>query len=78
MPRYFFSLFDVIQAVDQEGLELPDLKAAEATGLASARAVAAEHVGRGRLTLSHRIEIADANGVVLKTIRFNDAVEVLA
>jgi hypothetical protein len=61
----------------RRALELPDLEAAEVTGLASARAVAAEHVYRGRLTLSHRIEIADATGAVLKTIRFDDAVEVL-
>jgi hypothetical protein len=78
MPRYFFNLFDDIDTVDEEGLELPDREAAEATGLASARAIAAEQVSRGRLTLSHRIEIADGGGAVLKTIRFDDAIRVEA
>jgi uncharacterized RmlC-like cupin family protein len=78
MPRYFFSLFDDIDTLDDEGLEIPDREAAETAGLTYARAIAAEQVGRGRLTLSHRIEVADATGAVLKTIRFGDAVEVLA
>jgi hypothetical protein len=78
MPRYCFNLFDDLDTIDEEGLDLPDREAAEATGLLFARAMAAEQVGRGKLSLSHRIEIADARGEVLKTIRFADAVEILA
>jgi hypothetical protein len=78
VPRYFFNLFDDVDTVDEEGLEISDREAAETAGLVYARAIAAEQVGHGRLTLSHRIEIADASGAVLKIIRFDDAVHVEA
>ena len=77
MPRYFFHLYDDLDVLDEEGLELADLAAAEGAGLQNARDMAAESVKNGHLTLHHRVEIADEQGKVLKTISFADVVAIL-
>ena len=77
MPRYFFHLYNDVDTDDLEGCELPDLAAAEAHGLREARHMAAERVSEGHLDLRHRLEIVDAHGQVLRTIRFGDAVTIV-
>lgn len=76
MPRYFFDLYNDIDAEDEDGVEFPDLDAAEAHAIAEARHLASMCVKEGRLTLSHRIEILDQHRRLLKLVRFGDAVEV--
>lgn len=78
MSRFYFHLYDDLDVPDEEGAEMANLEAAVAYGLANVRALAADQVTRGNLDLRHRIEIADAQGQVLGTIRFADAVEVVA
>lgn len=77
MPRFFFNLYDDVDTLDEEGMELRDRQAAEAYAIECARSIAAEQVIQGKLTLSHRIELADESGEVVKTIRFSDAVEIV-
>lgn len=36
MPRYFFNLYNDLTAIDEEGVELPDLAAAEVHGIGEA------------------------------------------
>ena len=76
VPRYFFNLYDDVNTLDEEGIQLRDQATAEAFGLTNARAIAADQVRQGKLALWHRIEVADESGAVLKTIRFVDAVKV--
>lgn len=76
LSRYFFDLYDDLDALDDEGQELPGFEAAEAVGVQNARSIAAEQVLQGKLTLWHRIEIVDESGEVVKTIHFADAIAV--
>ena len=76
MPRFYFNLRNDLVVDDEEGLELPDLAAAREYALFTARSIAAENVHKGKLNLSHRIEIADEDNQVLATVSFADAVKV--
>lgn len=76
MPRFYFHLFNDLDVRDEEGLELPDKAAAIEQAVKNARVMAAESVCEGHLVLNHRIEIMDANGSAVATVRFGDAVEV--
>ena len=77
MPRYYFHLYDDIVVEDEDGLELPDADAGYLTALRNIRSMLAEQVMDGRLNLSHRIEIEDAEGRAVKTVAFRDAVTIL-
>lgn len=77
MPRYFFHLHNDVDAVDEEGVELPDLPAARLVALHHARFSAGQAIKEtGRMVLDHRIDIADRDGNVLDTVHFRDAVTV--
>ena len=76
MPRYFFHLFNDIDARDHEGLELADVEAAIEQGRINARAMAAQAVCDGKLNLNHRVVVQDETGSIVQTIRFRDVVEV--
>ena len=74
MPRYYFHLFNDMQILDAEGIELPNEGVALERAQSAAREMAAESVRQGRLVLSHRIEVADESGNTVGVIRFGDAV----
>jgi hypothetical protein len=76
MARYFFHLFNHVDAPDLEGRELPDDAAARDTAIADARALAAEDVRAGRLNLSHRIDVEDRFRQLVCTVRYRDAISV--
>lgn len=77
MPRFYFHLYDNFDALDGEGIELPDLEAARAHAVRCVRVTFAETAkDDGRVVLHHRIDIADEQGVVLETVRFGEAVRV--
>jgi hypothetical protein len=66
-----------VDAVDEEGVELPDLPAARMVALHNARFSAGQAIKEtGRIVLDHRIDIEDADGNVLDTVHFRDAVTV--
>ena len=76
MPRFYFHLRNDLSVDDEEGVELPDLAAARDHAIYNARSIAAENVHAGKLSLSHRIEIADERGTIVATVQFGDAVSV--
>jgi hypothetical protein len=57
---------------DQEGTELPTVEAAHEEAEASAREFLADALRRHSEVNGKRIEIADANGSVIETIRVRD------
>ena len=77
VPRYYFHLYDDMDVLDDEGREFPDVEAALKEAMHQARTVAGYVIiGTGRLTLSHRIEVADEAGKVLGSVCFGDVVAV--
>lgn len=75
MPLYYFNLFNDIVSIADEGIDLADKQAAHQHAIGEARAMAAESVREGHLTLSHRIDYSDEAGPV-GTVRFDEAVDV--
>jgi hypothetical protein len=47
MPRYYFHVYDDYTALDEDGIDLPDVEAARREALVGARALAAEQVVKG-------------------------------
>ena len=79
MPRYFFHLYNDIEARDEEGLEFADLGTARSYTVHLARFTAAETIkDSGHFVGDHRIDIEDENGTVLNTVYFRDAVKIEA
>ena len=77
MPRFYFHLFNDVDAPDNEGLDLLDLAAARLHAGNQARFTAGETVKlQGRIDLRHRIDIEDHRGNVLDTVCFGDVVSV--
>ena len=77
MPRYFFDLHNDMDAIDDEGVELPDLTAAKAHALGEARTMIQASVAEtGRIDLCHQIDIRDETGAVVHLMRFEDAVTI--
>jgi len=76
MPRFYFHVcngngFDQ----DEEGLELPDVEAARAEAIRSARSIMADDVQRGMLDMSSFIEIEDETQQLVQTLCFAEAVD---
>lgn len=77
MPRYFFHLHNSSDVTDEEGRELADLAAALDWAKFQARNLAGEMAKEeGRIALHHRIDIANAEGEVLDTVRFGDVIQI--
>jgi hypothetical protein len=76
MPRYFFHIQDGRYVVDEEGADFSSIAAAEQEAIASARSILREAVWVGKLPLGERIDIADEQGRVLRSVNFRDAVEI--
>lgn len=77
MPRYFFHLYNHLEVRDEEGKQLPDLEAAKAFAIENARDVMTSNIVQGEICLSHRIEIEDAQGVLVAVVYFRDALTVI-
>ncbi len=77
MSRYFFNIRDGVDAVDLEGMELPDLEAALAIARQSARQIMCEMIAtKARLKLHERIEIENIRREIVATVVFADVVEI--
>jgi hypothetical protein len=74
VPRYFFHIYDELVLHDDEGMEMADAPAAHAAAMAGARAMMCDQLMKGRLDLSHRIEVEDDRGDAVFTLPFGDAV----
>lgn len=77
MQRYYFHLYNHLEARDEEGKFLPDMAAAIAYAITNARDVMSENVRDGEICLSHRIEVESEEGQRLTTVAFRDALTVL-
>jgi hypothetical protein len=62
--------------LDQEGGERPSFEAAYLAAVAGARDIMCSQVHCGRLSLDETLELHDAAGAHLATIRFADALEI--
>lgn len=79
MPRYFFHLFNDETTYDEEGTDLPGDEAARAYAALEVRNQASVSVlQHGHLVLSHRIDVVDAAGGAVATVRFGDVVKIEA
>ena len=77
MPRYFFHLYNDVEARDEEGVEMPNIGAARMAALRDARFTIGETIkAEGCFVGDHRIDIEDGEGNVLESVRFKDAVKV--
>ena len=76
MPRFFFNVYDDRIAIDDEGLELPNLAAARLQAIRGARDIIAEQVRHGYFILSHWIDVIDADGEKVLTLTFRDAIDI--
>lgn len=78
MPRYFFHLRDgVDRLLDPDGRDLPSLEAVEAVTLDEARGVISHDALEGRIKLTYRIDVEDAEGHQVHRLEFEDAVDVI-
>ena len=69
MAQYYFHLRDNVDAtLDPEGVELPDLAAAETIALEAARDTLSHDIKRGVIDLSYRIDVEDADGSVVYSL----------
>lgn len=76
MPRFYLHVCNGTGFIqDEEGQELPDLEAARAEAIKSARSIMASDVQRGMLDLSSFIEIENAEKQLVHTLCFGDAVD---
>lgn len=76
MPRYYFHLHNTIDAVDEEGVDLPDMKMARKHAVRCARDVIADEIkNSGQISLSHWVEIEDEKGIKIP-LRFGDCIDV--
>lgn len=76
MPLFFFHIYDDIEFLDDQGMDMADAAAARDAALAGARGMMSEQVRKGRLSLHHRIEVVDEGGGAILTLPFADAVEI--
>ena len=75
MRRYFFDLYNDLDATDHEGKELPDLAAAIDHAIAEAKEmIAASVTEHGRVEMAHRIVIRDEAGNEVGKVRFDEAI----
>lgn len=76
VPTYYFSLFNDVVTLADEGLTFDDDAGALAHAVAEARALAADTVLHGHLVGSHYIEVRGEERDVVGKVRFDEAVEI--
>jgi hypothetical protein len=78
MPRFYLHIRSAGEMiVDEEGLELPGLKAAISEAVRGARGILAGEIETGFLRLDQAIEIHDAQGLHVRTVPFTDTVSIV-
>ncbi len=77
MPRFYFHLYNDVEAQDEEGQQFADLDAARRYAQKLVRFEAAEAVkASSHFVQHHHIDIADEQGKILDTVRFGEVVKV--
>ena len=78
MGRYFFHLHDRTgRTEDQLGREVADLGDARSRAIKAARGIIQADVGSGIVDLTATIEVTDAEGGVVLTLPFGEAIELI-
>lgn len=78
MPHYHLHLHNAhVDAIDEEGHDLADLKAARACAIDGIRGFLAHEAMDGKLDFRGHIDITDANDQILETVRFVEAFTIL-
>ena len=78
MARYFFHLRDGSDHLpDLEGRELPGLDEVRQVALTCARDTLSQELKDGRLDLAYRIDVEDAQGMIVHTLPLREAFEVV-
>ncbi len=78
MARFYFHLRDGTDVLlDPDGREFSDAVKIPAAALAEARSIVSHDALEGRILLDQHIDVADALGVVVHSVAFHDAVEVV-
>jgi len=76
MPLYLFHLYDDVESIDEIGQEFPDLEAAQASAVQTARSImGSELTSKGEITLSHWIEVETQEGE-MHVVTFGDTVKI--
>ena len=78
MPRFYFHLYCEFSVRDEEGRELVDPETAREAAKEDIRSIVSDAAKHGEIDMRGRVEIADAQGTVVETVSFTDAVKVLA
>ena len=78
MPRFHLHLHNAhVEASDEEGHNLVDLAAAQAMVLRGIRDSLGHEVMTGKMDMRGQIDIVDDGGILLLTVRFDEAVEII-
>lgn len=78
MPHYYLHLHNAhVDAVDEEGHDLANPEAARARAIDGIRDFLAHEAMRGKLDFRGHIDVADENGLILETVMFKDAFNIL-
>jgi hypothetical protein len=77
MARFYLHVINGTgRAPDEEGVELADAQAAEARAVEGIRSILSDEAKAGRMDLDGRIEISDESGAIVRTVSFEDALEI--
>lgn len=77
MPLYFFYLRDGADTlIDEEGMDLAGFEEAKVEALRQARDIISHEARRGRIDLCQRVDVVDAEGATIYSLKFVDAVDV--
>lgn len=71
MPRFHFNVFDGISAIDHDGQELPGWEAARLEAIRVSGEIIKNEAQRVALGEDWRMEVTDANGLVLFRLDFS-------
>ncbi len=75
MALYYFNFYNDVDTIAEEGVELPNLAAAEDEARRGAATMIAEHIMKGhRIDLENRIEVEDGNREIVFVLRFSDLI----
>ena len=71
MPRYFFHVYDGFSTKDNEGINLPDIFAAQEEGIRLSGELLREMGGKFWDGTEWSLEVTDEGGLVLFRLRFS-------
>jgi hypothetical protein len=77
MARFYLHVINGTgRAADEEGVELADAQAAAVRAVEGIRSILADEAKAGSMDLDGRIEIADESGAIVRTVPFEEALEI--